>query len=329
MGPGESPCSTPIQANKPNAVASGNEQMTAPVSLQDVQLSYGAVTALQRCSTEFEPGFNVVLGPNGAGKTTLFRVAAGILPPDSGQVRLDGADPFVDQSVKTGVGYLPHGTPLNPQLTVNDNLDYWGRVLDLDPATREQRISETSTALDVGGLLDRPGTDLSRGQRQRVTIARLLLGDPSVLFLDEPTTGLDPRAARDLREQLDDLAAEGRTLCYSTHNLYEAELLADELTVVKDGTVVAEGDKARLLSQIRGDGARTVRLAADATASVFETVGVDARRDDEEWVVTLPAEHSVGQLVTDLVEHGVSIERVEEQSASLETLYDHLTEADR
>jgi ABC-type multidrug transport system ATPase subunit len=303
--------------------------MTAPVSLQDVQLSYGAVSALQHCSTEFDPGFNVVLGPNGAGKTTLFRVAAGILPPDAGQVRIDGADPFVDQSVKTDVGYLPHGTPLNPQLTVADNLDYWGRILDLEPAMRADRISKTATDLDIDALLDRPATDLSRGQRQRVTIARLLLGDPSVLFLDEPTTGLDPRAARELREQLDGLAAEGRTLCYSTHNLYEAELLADELTVVKDGTVVAQGDQAELLARIRGDGSRTVRIAADADAATFDAVGVDARQHHGEWVVSLPLDESVSRVVTELVEYGVSIERVEEETTTLETLYDRLTEAEQ
>jgi ABC-type multidrug transport system ATPase subunit len=300
--------------------------MSTSVSIQHVQLSYGGVTALDSITAEFEPGFNVVLGPNGSGKTTLFRVGAGILPPDDGHVIIDGTDPFVDQSVKTRIGYLPHGTPLNPQLTVRDNLDYWGRILDLDAEKREDRIAQTSATVGIDGLLDRIATDLSRGQRQRVTIARLLLGDPSVLFLDEPTTGLDPRAARTLREQLDALASEGRILCYSTHNLYEAELLADELTVINDGAVVAKGDQDELLSQIKGEGTREVRIEADARAEIFETVGVDARRENGRWVVTLTPDDSVSRIISGLVEHGVSIERVEEETASLEELYDHLTE---
>ncbi|MFC7044538.1 ABC transporter ATP-binding protein [Halobacteriaceae archaeon GCM10025711] len=300
--------------------------MTAPVSFSNVQLSYGDVTALDGVTTTFEPGFNVVLGPNGAGKTTLFRVGAGILPPDQGEVRIDGQDPFEDQGVKTSMGYLPHGTPLNAQLSVRDNLDYWGRIIGLPPDVREERIEQAASAQNVADLLARPAADLSRGQRQRVTIARLLLGDPDVLFLDEPTTGLDPSAARGLRSQLDGLAAEGRTLCYSTHNLYEAELLADELTVVKDGTVVAEGPKDELLGHLTGDGTREVRIETDADAATFDSIGVATRQESGAWVVTVPADRSVSDLVAALVERGAAVESVREEEASLEELYSQLTD---
>lgn len=299
--------------------------MTAPISFDSVRLSYGDVTALDGISTEFEPGFNVVLGPNGAGKTTLFRIGAGILPPDRGSVAIDGTDPFTDQSVKTRIGYLPHGTPLNGQLTVRDNLDYWGRVLGLDASTREDEIERTAASLDVDDLLDRPATELSRGQRQRVTIARVLLNDPTVLFLDEPTTGLDPGAAKSLREHLDGLAEQGRTLCYSTHNLYEAELLADELTIIKSGTVVAQGAKDILMKRLRSEGTREIRIQADADGKTFSQLDVEAREEGDVWVVSLPADWSVSDLVTALVERGVSIERVHESEASLEELYGQLT----
>jgi ABC-type multidrug transport system ATPase subunit len=299
--------------------------MTAPVSFDEVELSYGGVMALDGLSTEFEPGLNVVLGPNGAGKTTLFRIGAGVLPPDSGGVAIDGTDPFTDQSVKTRIGYLPHGTPLNGQLTVRENLEYWGRILGLDASTRNDRVEQVAGSMDVDALLDRSATALSRGQRQRVTIARMLIGDPTVLFLDEPTTGLDPSAAKSLRDQLDELAAEGRTLCYSTHNLYEAELLADELTVIKSGRVVAQGPKDALIRQLRGEGVREVRLRADTEAETFEALGVEAREVRDDWIVTLPADQAVSDLVASLVERGVAIERVYETETSLEDLYGQLT----
>jgi ABC-type multidrug transport system ATPase subunit len=299
--------------------------MTAPVSFDDVRLSFGDVMALDELSTEFNPGLNVVLGPNGAGKTTLFRIGAGVLPPDSGDITINGVNPFADPSVKIRIGYLPHGTPLNGQLTVRENLDYWGRILGLDASTRDDRIGRTAESMDVAGLLDRSATALSRGQRQRVTIARMLLGDPSVLFLDEPTTGLDPSAAKSLRDQLDGLAAEGRTLCYSTHNLYEAELLADELTVVKAGRVVAQGAKDALISQIRGEGRREVRVQADAEAETFDALGIEAQKVQNGWIVTLPEDQSVSGLVALLVEQGIAIERVHEMEASLEELYGQLT----
>jgi ABC-type multidrug transport system ATPase subunit len=299
--------------------------MQVSLSFDDIRLSYGDVTALDGLSAEFSSGLNVVLGPNGAGKTTLFRVGAGVLPPDAGQVRIGGVDPFVDRSVKTDVGYLPHGTPLNPRLTVRENLDYWGRILGIDADRRAERIERASAEADAAELLDRPGTDLSRGQRQRVTIARLLLGEPTVLFLDEPTTGLDPTAAGNLRERLDALAAGGRTLCYSTHNLYEAELLADELTVVRDGTVVAQGPKEELVDRLRGDGTRSVVVQTDAGSEAFDALGVDARPTGEGWVVALPEDRSVSDLVSGLVDRGVAVEGVHEQSKTLEELYSELT----
>jgi ABC-type multidrug transport system ATPase subunit len=210
-------------------------------------------------------------------------------------------------------------------LTVRENLEYWGRILGLAAGTRTDRIERVAESMAVDALLDRPATALSRGQRQRVTIARMLLGDPSVLFLDEPTTGLDPSAAKSLRDHLDGLAAEGRTLCYSTHNLYEAELLADELTVVKSGRVVAQGPKDALIRQLRGEGTREVRLRADTEADTFDALGVEARELQDDWVVTLPPDQSVSDLVASLVERGVAIERVHETEASLEDLYGQLT----
>ncbi|WP_411968940.1 ABC transporter ATP-binding protein [Haloferax sp. YSSS75] len=299
--------------------------MSSTVAFDSVRLTYGDVTALDDISVAFDPGFNVVLGPNGAGKTTLFRIGAGILPPDAGGVTVAGTDPFVDQSVKTSVGYLPHGTPLNGQLTVSENLDYWGRVLGLDARTRETRIEQTAETMAVDDLLDRPATGLSRGQRQRVTIARVLLGDPTVLFLDEPTTGLDPGAARSLRDRLDALAAEGRTLCYSTHNLYEAEQLADELTVIKDGAVAAQGPKDVLIGRLRGEGSREVYLESNADDGTFAALGIEARESRDGWVVTLPEDQSVNELITMLIERDVTIERVQEEETSLEELYGRLT----
>jgi ABC-type multidrug transport system ATPase subunit len=298
----------------------------ATIEIDDVRLAYGDVTALDGLSVTFDPGFNVILGPNGSGKTTLFRVAAGVLPPDSGEATIDGTNPIADPSVKTQVGYLPHGTPLNGQLTVRENLEYWGRVLGLDAKTRAERIEETTAAMAVGGLLDRAATDLSRGQRQRVTITRLLLGDPGVLFLDEPTTGLDPSAARALRDQLDSLASEGRTLCYSTHNLYEAELLADELVLIKAGRVVARGRKEELIGRLNGDGAREVRIETGADAEVFDRIGVEVRDVPDGWIVTLPEAQSVSDLIAALVEHGAAIEAVHEEETTLEDLYSQLTE---
>ncbi|WP_136690004.1 ATP-binding cassette domain-containing protein [Halorhabdus amylolytica] len=112
----------------------------------------------------------------------------------------------------------------------------------------------------------------------------MLLGEPTVLFLDEPTTGLDPTAAKSLRMQLDDLAAEGRTLCYSTHNRYEAEFLADELTIVQDGVVLAKGPNEELLSRLKEGDTRAIHVVADAHQADFESIGVSLLAVAVGWV---------------------------------------------
>jgi ABC-type multidrug transport system ATPase subunit len=175
----------------------------------------------------------------------------------------------------------------------------------------------------LGDLADRAETDLSRGQKQRVMIARCLLSDPTVLFLDEPTSGLDPTAAASLRDRLATLADEGRTLCYSTHNLYEAERMADELTVVRDGRVVAQGPEAALSEQLRS-GVTAVRVRADATAGDFDALGFEASQDGEGWLVQLTADRTVPDLVRALVERGVDIAGVWPEETSLEELYREL-----
>ena len=304
------------------------ESRSVPLAFEDITVRYGKVTALSEVTTTFDPGLNVILGPNGSGKTTLFRVGAGVLPPDSGDVRIEGTDPFVNPGVKRSIAYLPHGTPLNAQLTVRENLEYWGRVHGFDSERRERHIDRVADTMDLTPLLNRPGTDLSRGQKQRVTIARCLLPDPSIIILDEPTTGLDPATADALRDRLDSLADEGRTLCYSTHNLYEAEILADQLTIIRNGRIVTQGPKTELIERLQSGEPTAVRLSCDATKDDFDALGVQARRDGEEWVVDLPPDRIVSDLVRDLVGRDVAIRAVRPEEATIEQLYREFTEDD-
>jgi ABC-type multidrug transport system ATPase subunit len=232
--------------------------------------------------------------------------------------------PIPTDAPKRSIGYLPNGTPLNPRLTVRQNLEFWGRVHGFDAATRSAQVERVGEGMGLRDLLGRKGTDLSRGQKQRVTIARCLLPDPSVLFLDEPTTGLDPTAAAALRNRLAELANEGRTLCYSTHNLYEAELLADELTVVRNGEVVAQGPEAELSANLRGGGSTSVTLSCDASPDDFAALGVQVTREGGDWRVDLPPDRRVSDLVRELVGRDVAIEGVWPEETSLEDLYREL-----
>lgn len=292
-----------------------------------VSVGYGSVRALDDVTLSIDPGFTVILGPNGAGKSTLFRVGAGILPPDEGTVSVGGADPFAHPGTKADIGYLPQVATLNSRLTVRDNLAFWCRVVGIDREERRQRIDDVAATMGIADLLDRPADELSGGQRRRVTVARVLLADPSVLFLDEPTSGLDPRSSKTLRRFLDELASDDRALVYATHNLYEAEQLADDVVLVRNGSVLTQGSIADLKAA-RERGGREVAFRTDSGPEPFADLGLSVRQRDGEFLVELPADTQPGEVVADLVGRGVLVNGVREVDSSLEELYLELEGSD-
>lgn len=290
------------------------------LSYESVSVGYGRVQALEAVDLAIDPGLTVLLGPNGAGKTTLFRVGAGILPPDEGQLLIDGVDPFVHPGVKAGVGYLPQRSSLNSRLTVEENLTYWDRILGLEASGRADRITAVAEEMTITDLLDRKADNLSGGQRRRVTIARVLLSDPEVLFLDEPTGGLDPRSSKALRRFLENLSSGERTLVYATHNLHEAEQLADDVVLVRNGRVLTQGTIEELKAARAGSG-RTVAFRTDSGPEPFEDLGWVVRESGTEYLVDLSPSEQPGEIVAALVHRGVMVNGVREVESSLEELY--------
>jgi len=290
------------------------------LAYESVSVGYGSVQALRGVDLSIDSGITVLLGPNGAGKTTLFRVGAGILPPDEGKLLIYGEDPFADPGVKTDVGYLPQDSTLNSRLTVRENLAYWCRVIGIDPDERVARIEDVAATMEVTDLLDRKADNLSGGQRRRVTIARVLLANPSILFLDEPTSGLDPRSSRSLRRFLKDLSGEERALIYATHNLYEAEQLADDVVLVQNGSVLTQGSVEELKAASESSG-RTIAFLTDSGTGPFEELELSVRKSGEEFLIDLPTGQQPGDLVAKLVEQGVLVNGVREVESSLEELY--------
>ncbi|MGW1072033.1 ABC transporter ATP-binding protein [Streptomyces sp. NPDC002537] len=238
-------------------------------------------------------GVHVLLGRNGAGKTTLMRTLAGILPPLSGRVRVDGTDIAEDPEAKRRTGLLSHRAALAPQLTVRDNLDFWATVLGLPPDGRARRIADTAERFDITALLDRRTARLSRGQLQRADLARLLLSDPQVLLLDEPLTGLDPVSAAATRDLVRGWATD-RIVLYSTHSVPEALTLASSILVLKDGTITS-------LAATTGKQHGYELRRTPATAST---------REDGWTPVDVAPGGTIGDLVAELVRDGVSVSAI-------------------
>lgn len=216
---------------------------TPGLYVEKVRRSFGAVVAVDEMTFEAPAGaVTALVGPNGSGKTTLMLMLATLLVPDRGTVRVDGFDPVTQtEQVRRRIGWMPDGFGTWDALTVREVLHTIGAAYRMP---KGQVVERTDTVLQecfLTDLADRRARVLSRGQKQRLGMARALLHDPSVLVLDEPASGLDPRSRIELRDLLRRAADQGRTVLVSSHILSELEEVADRVVIVAGGRTVSEG----------------------------------------------------------------------------------------
>ncbi len=228
-----------------------------------------------------------LLGPNGAGKTSLVRAISGRVRLDAGSIRLGGADPRLNPSLRRRLGLVPQEIALYPELTVRENLEVLGRLAGL----ASDRVAEATTrALEWTGLVDRASrrvATLSGGLKRRVNLAAGTLHRPAVLLLDEPTVGVDPQARERIHELLRGLREEGMAILLATHDLDQAAELADRIGILVDGKVRAEGTLAELVDASFGS-ARELGLhlvtAPDETAMrLLQAEGLSSGSDPRIW----------------------------------------------
>ena len=212
------------------------------ITVEHVARSFGDVQAVRDAHLTAEPGLvTALVGPNGAGKTTLLLMLASLLAPDTGAIRIAGHDPMLEpEAVRAAIGWMPDSLGSWPTLTVRETLALTGRLYGMAPEAARARAAELVSLVDLVELADRPTRVLSRGQKQRLSLARCLIHDPRVLLLDEPASGLDPGARVELRRLVRRLASEGRTVLISSHILAELEEMADTATYLERGVSVSE-----------------------------------------------------------------------------------------
>ncbi|GAA5038299.1 ABC transporter ATP-binding protein [Microbacterium fluvii] len=245
--------------------------MTSPgIVVSGVRRSFGAVQAVRDVTLEAEAGkVTGLVGPNGSGKTTLLLMLASLLQPDDGSIRIDGIDPVEDpQAARAVLGWMPDSLGAWNALSARETLAVTGRLYDLPKDTARARANALLAEVGLVELADAPARVLSRGQKQRLGLARALVHDPKVLLLDEPASGLDPQARIDLRVLLRRLADDGRTILISSHVLSELEEVVDEAVFLFQGATVSSDRVAAAAT--RG---RAWRIRLDTTDAV------DAQRE--------------------------------------------------
>jgi ABC-2 type transport system ATP-binding protein len=301
------------------------------ISAQHLTRRFGLRTAVN--DVTFEVGRSEIvalLGPNGAGKTTTLRMLAGLIAPTSGSIVIDGLQltPATGGALRTRIGFLTEAPGLWDRLTIRENLRVYARLYGLIDV--ERRIDRT---LELFALNDRRATlaaELSKGMRQKVALARALLHDPVVLLLDEPTSGLDPEVTRTFRMLLEERRAAGCSILVSTHNLDEAERLADRVAVLHE-RLVAIDEPAALRARLT-TGHMTIRVAGDPSQyvdTVRSIVGASATIAVDRTMLTLQLadpDRETPALVNALVAAGAEILEVRPELPALEDVYLHLME---
>ena len=215
--------------------------------LQNVELGYLPGTSILSVpQLELTSGIYALCGSNGSGKTTFLRALAGVLRPLSGSVSVQGVDIYENPRGKRVIGYLPHRPSLYPDLTVAENLEYWGRVTGLKESEVNTIAVELKENLDLTKLWNRPAGQLSRGQKQRVALARTLLHRPRLLVLDEPTTGFDADTQDAFAILVNLRRSYHHTMVFSTHRSDEVEGMANGFLDVRNGEVVLNGKNGKV-----------------------------------------------------------------------------------
>ncbi|MDR1350259.1 MAG: ATP-binding cassette domain-containing protein [Zoogloeaceae bacterium] len=223
----------------------------APLSVHALSKRYAGVSVVEDLSFTLEKGdcFGL-LGPNGAGKTTVMKLCLGLTAPDAGEITLAGYRiPEAAQAAHASVGVVPQFDNLDPDFTVSENLRVFGRYFGLSRQAMTARMDSLLQFSNLETKRDTRINALSGGMKRRLTLARALVNDPDILFLDEPTTGLDPQARHLIWERLKTLRSNGKTLLLTTHFMDEAERLCDRIMIVDGGRKIAEGSPRELIAR--------------------------------------------------------------------------------
>lgn len=301
---------------------------------------FGKVTAVDGLNLQVPAGsLYGLIGPNGAGKTTSLRMLAGLLEPTSGEILLEGQPVNGSWSdLQRRIGYMPDFFGVYEDLVVWEYLDFFARCYGLPPARRKQVTDELLELVDLAEKRDAYVQTLSRGMRQRLCLAHALVHDPQVLLLDEPASGLDPRARVEMRELLRELGAMGKTIVLSSHILSELAELCDAVGIIEKGHLVASGPLEKLREQMAGGRTLHIKVLTDpeqAQQVLRGQPGVGQLRSGNGNGDTslLEADFAGGEaaaadLLEALLKNGVRVSSFSEEATDLEDVFLRLTKGE-
>jgi len=304
----------------------------AAIQAEGLRKSYGDVDALVGIDLEAPAGTILgLLGPNGAGKTTAVRILTTLLPPDGGTARVAGLDVVRDAAkLRAQIGLAGQYAAVDENLSGHENLEMVGRLYHMGRAASRQRADELLERFDLADAARRLVRTYSGGMRRRLDLAAALVVRPPVLFLDEPTTGLDPRSRIGLWETIEDRVAAGTTVLLTTQYLDEADRLADRIAVIDQGRVIAEGTSDELKDRVGGEWLEVTLDEASNVPSAISALApmVDDRPSCDGTLLHLPirrARGAIAEAVRRLDGAGVGIDDIYVRRPTLDDVFLELT----
>lgn len=305
---------------------------TSILEVNNLKKRYNSLTAVDGISFAVEEGeIFGLLGPNGAGKSTTISMATGVLKPDSGDICLEGESLFANLNrVKQVIGYVPQDLALYPSLSAWDNLNFFGRIYGLKGSELNTRIREVLEIVQLGERANDRVGQFSGGMKRRVNLAVGLLHHPHILFLDEPTVGVDPQSRNAIFESLETLNRKGLTVIYTTHYMEEAERLCQRVAIVDAGKVIALDTPHNLIQQL-GEGMIRLEIQDDNVDRLdesirrLESVQQVTRRGKQLEIRSKSFEKTIVEALQVVNKFNTHVSAMSIMEANLETVFLNLT----
>lgn len=301
------------------------------IEVTDLKKSYGKQEVLKGIDLRVERGTMLaLLGPNGAGKTTTVRILSTLLPYNDGSITVNGVDLAEHpDKVRNTIGLTGQSAAIDELLTGRENLVMMGRLFRLTPASAKARAQELLEDFDLVDAANRPAKTYSGGMRRRLDLAVSLISAPPVIFLDEPTTGLDPRSRIAMWDIIRDLMSKGTTILLTTQYLEEADQLANKIALIDGGRVVAEGTPAELKRKVGNDRLILTTANTEDLAKVTAILGkdaIDANEKERNVTVTIhDLNTDVAATLTKISKKGIALESIDVHKPTLDDVFLSLT----
>lgn len=313
----------------------GGKMTMIAIQTRSLTRRFGKLMAVENLDLSIPAGVVFgLIGPNGAGKTTTLRMLAGLLEPTSGDILLNGLVVNHDwRDLQRQIGYMPDFFGVYEDMLVWEYLDFFGRCHDLQPKRRKQVIDELLELVDLAGKRDAYVQTLSRGMRQRLCLAHALVHDPEVLLLDEPASGLDPRARVEMRELLRELSAMGKTIVLSSHILSELAELCDSIGIIEKGRLVVSGPMEEIRKSALQWRTLQLRVLSNLESALqflqgYPGVGEVYQGDNALEVAFQGDEEATADLLASLIARGVRLTSFSEVISDLEEIFLRLTKGE-